>query len=436
MIQSATTYQVTASLAPRLRDRLSMIALILFLYSIGAITGSNNDPSMEPPFAEKCAFYLVYAATVAGIVRERKAAMRILRESRPLALLFLLAAISALWSAEPTTTLARSLNLLSSCLVALYFTCRLGLRGFIETLAIAITIAAALSALIVFMLPNVGLMNDTYSGAWRGLFAHKNPCGWSMVLGLLTIATTADRSHGTRRLVVIAAFLLCLFVLVASKCDTGMLVALFLALTCPTLLRSRARRAPGLAVLVLLASSLFVTCILMVDVEGALAIAGRDATLTGRTALWGLVGDAIGQHPVLGYGYGVFWEDTGPAAQYVNQFLDWLPGEAHNGFLDIALNLGVVGEIVFLTFLVVVVRRASQLFWRGDDRYSAWPLMVTLCLIVSNLADSTFLKGMEVNWIVLVGAFLLTLEGASPPRRVSIPISSPSEFSAHIGPAF
>ena len=76
---------------------------------------------------------------------------------------------------------------------------------------------------------------------------------------------------------------------------------------------------------------------------------GRDTTLTGRTEIWdkalGLV-----QNPVLGAGFETFWLGDRLLAMW-KAFPVFLPNQAHNGYLEMYLNLGAVGLILFVIAL-------------------------------------------------------------------------------------
>jgi O-antigen ligase len=85
---------------------------------------------------------------------------------------------------------------------------------------------------------------------------------------------------------------------------------------------------------------------------------GEDPTLTGRTELWGdLI--ALQNMPLIGSGYQSFWLED-----YINtlwQKYDFKPNNAHNGYLETYLNLGVIGIGLLLSLMglaAVRVRRA------------------------------------------------------------------------------
>ena len=81
---------------------------------------------------------------------------------------------------------------------------------------------------------------------------------------------------------------------------------------------------------------------------------GRNTDLTGRTEIWRTV-IPMAQNPVIGVGFESFWNAsaprlhriTGPEGRMFNNLVS-----AHNGYIDVYLNLGWVG--VFLIALILV----------------------------------------------------------------------------------
>src|SRR5207302_5013109 len=81
--------------------------------------------------------------------------------------------------------------------------------------------------------------------------------------------------------------------------------------------------------------------------ELAVAALGRDVTLTGRTGLWPLAVDAIAERWWFGHGYGAFWLGWDGESASIWRGLSWRPAHAHNGILDLGLELGVAGIGLF-----------------------------------------------------------------------------------------
>ena len=146
-------------------------------------------------------------------------------------------------------------------------------------------------------------------------FSHKNELGSGMVLGLITLACLWNSPRGISRIGFGAAFLLLLLLLCLSASATSLFIAVALAVALPLALRSRSKHnIKPLAVCAILSAGIAALVLFGIGTDQVLSFFGRDATLTGRTSLWADVTNAIAERPLLGYGYGVFWTDDGPAA--------------------------------------------------------------------------------------------------------------------------
>jgi O-antigen ligase len=139
--------------------------------------------------------------------------------------------------------------------------------------------------------------------------------------------------------------------------------------------------------------------ILDLDTYAASAV-GRDVSLTGRTELWGEV-LRIHDSPLLGAGFESFW--LGPRADYLWDKFWWRPNQAHNGYLETYLNLGLVG-LMFLATLVVSGYAHIMKTFRRDPGLAAFMLGLFSAICVYNLTEAAF-KGIHPLWI----AFLLAV---------------------------
>jgi len=132
---------------------------------------------------------------------------------------------------------------------------------------------------------------------------------------------------------------------------------------------------------------------------GITRLLGKDSTLTGRTQLWSLVWKLIRSHPWFGYGYGGFWLGLqGPSAP-VWRAVGWQPPNAHNGFLDLLLDLGIIGLLLFVPVILTALRHAFTLARRGRTLDTAFPLIFLFFLLISNIIGLTQL-GMNAPDVV------------------------------------
>ncbi|MFN4000509.1 O-antigen ligase family protein [Microcella sp.] len=140
--------------------------------------------------------------------------------------------------------------------------------------------------------------------------------------------------------------------------------------------------------------------------ETLLALLGRSDDLTGRLDIWAAVIDLAQQRPVLGWGWVSYW------APWVEPFDDLavIRGvtylQAHNAWLDVWLQLGVVGVVVF--GILVVTTGVRTLAWSVDSPRDSretptlrlLPVLVLTVLLVHSLAESRLL--IEAGMVMLV----------------------------------
>ena len=97
--------------------------------------------------------------------------------------------------------------------------------------------------------------------------------------------------------------------------------------------------------------------------SGMVESLGRDPTLTGRTVIWDVVLSVRG-NALVGTGFESFW--LGKRLHRVWELT--MPGlqEAHNGYLELYLNLGWIGVILLGAVLIVTgYRNVIAAFTRG-----------------------------------------------------------------------
>src|SRR5208337_4048948 len=101
---------------------------------------------------------------------------------------------------------------------------------------------------------------------------------------------------------------------------------------------------------------------------------GRDASLTGRTNLWTAVMIAIGRRPLLGYGYDAFWQGLRGESLQAAINAGWLPIHSHNGYLELALGLGIPGLALFGLIYISLVTSALRYLRRTTGATARWPI--------------------------------------------------------------
>jgi O-antigen ligase len=138
-------------------------------------------------------------------------------------------------------------------------------------------------------------------------------------------------------------------------------------------------------------------------ISGQLAgMVGRDPTLTGRTDLWKYL-LSMHTNPLLGTGYESFW--LGPRLEFVWRKF-WLFNEAHNGYLDIYLNLGLMGLFLLGGFLVASYRTICARFTPFSN-FASLSLALWTVLLFYNVTEAALKTGHLMCFTFLFGAIVV-----------------------------
>lgn len=390
---------------------MSGFATAVIVLSTGAFfavaEGNGTDPLVLVLWV---AAYLVAGTLLLdGVVRER------LTVRVPIALVaFLaLAATSVLWSVAPEVTLRRSFGLLGTVLVALLFAQRLEPVEFLDAVRRAMLIVAVCS-LVLWLLGDARAIDPTHDSL-RGVVATKNTLGRVMGLGLLAASATAfiDRSRGRRA--VLSAIPMVLALGLTDSAGGAVIAVLVLGLMTGAVLWSASTGriflvGSGALVLGAVAFAFPTT-----TTEDVVTLIGRDLTFTGRTDIWTLALDAFAQRSALGYGFGAFWHEDGPIeAARIAALLYWPVPNAHNGLLDVALDLGVAGAVLALLVLGGLLARGVLDARVGRRQSAVIRISIGLLVLASNLVESSFLQ--ENAFLTLV--FVTALAAKEPADAV------------------
>lgn len=185
-------------------------------------------------------------------------------------------------------------------------------------------------------------------------------------------------------------------------------------------LASRPSRKPAAVHwLVLAVLGTAVTALFLDPGGGMVAALGKDPTLTGRTDVWRLV---LGLHtnPVVGTGFESFW--LGPRLDKMRTALPNFPiNEAHNGYLEVYLNLGWAGICFIALLLLTGYKRVISGIRRNPEKASLF-LGFFLCMLFYSFTEAAF-RMMTVSWVFLLLVIVAGSQAAlfrnSPPTGLA-----------------
>ncbi len=353
--------------------------------------------------------------------------------------LLLFALVSVVWSDFPVVSFKRWFRDLGNYLVILVVVADAHPLEAIQTVFRRISyLLIPLSILLIKYYPQIGMQYSFWTGArmYVGPTTGKNMLGaLCLVSGLFFFWDTAmrwsdRRNRRTRNILLVnIAFIgmtLWLLRLAGSATST---VCLTIGCLIIVVAHSKmSKRHPGfLKLLSPVAFCIYLILAFGFEINGNLAGAvGRDSTLTGRSNIWNAV---LSTHtnPLIGTGYESFW--LGPRLLHVWQMAGQV-NEAHNGYLEIYLNLGLIGVFFLFLFMIASYLTICKRLRSPSVGIASLSLAIWTILLFYNMTESAAFKG-QLMWVIFVlvaigpGKDLVTVESASlvpagnfPTRRI------------------
>jgi len=371
------------------------------------VAGAQSNPANQ-------LFWIgMLALTLIAVRRDFGAAFRLLRD--PVVVLVVaylaFAAMSLLWSYAPAISFRRlvlqAIVVLSVILPSALATDR---DRMLERILSVIVMAVVLNFVVVLATPPGPLGHE-------GIYDHKNTLGSMMMFAICLCLYGAATRRGTLRIVFLACVVMAFVALVESRSKTSLGLAVMMpALTFMAIAIARPVRM-NVAAFVLFAAVFAIAAWFYISALTGYTFADMsmllfgDTTFTGRTIIWEFVLDVISRSPLVGQGYAAFWGvGAGSIVDTEAPALVARLQQAHNGFLDVFVETGLIGLIILLALIVATLLSAAKSLERQPAL--CW-LAITLVLIVvsHNMLESSLFRSYSLAWLLFLFAAFLPRAG-------------------------
>lgn len=392
-------------------DGLLVPLLIVMSMSFSLLPpGFNwNDTNPHGSYAEGSLLFQLEFGSVFAIGawlawRNRGWTLHHARHLNPLLIMIIVyCLLTTFWSPYPIVTIKRSVQLIGLTLVGIAISPPVGGKHqLLRTMLATLMTLMAFSFVVALALPGIGIDREL-GNAWRGVTSQKNTLG---AISALCVLLWIRECMGSAfpRFICVLGILFSTFMLVMAKSSTAILVAL-LGAGIYLLVRRRylSGEFDGRRVGLLIAIVVLAGLHLFFVVEGRLpewnelfapfgALFNKSTDLTGRTDIWRLVLLEVQQHPIFGIGYGAFWLGQDSPSQPIITALNWVPLQAHNGYLDILNELGSVGLAIMIGVFIFHIINLAR-FTRIDREEAAIHWAMLILILISNLSESEVFRG-------------------------------------------
>ncbi|WRH66493.1 MAG: O-antigen ligase [Planktothrix sp. GU0601_MAG3] len=347
----------------------------------------------------------IYLVSLFLLISRPKASIRTAIRDPWVWMLTFMSIFSFLWSDYPDISLRKGITTLQTSYFGLYMASRFTLKQQLQMLSWALGIIAIFSFFFTLAFSSVAIESGANAGSWRGPFTQKNLLARLMVLSAIVFILLAlDNPKYPKVSWGLFAHSILMILLTGSKTALLLLLTILILLPLYKILREKDTVIiPTLVIIILVGGSslIFIT----ENWVELLAALGRDPTLSGRTTLWEIAIEKIKQRYWLGYGYQAFWLPGG-ACEVIWKHEGYKPPHAHNGFVNMALDFGVLGLIIF--FLTLLVTYVRGIIWLrlGKTTVELWPLFYVTFFFMYNHTENTIIEHNSLFWALLVSVSL------------------------------
>ena len=337
---------------------------------------------------------------------------------------------SALWSDFPLVSMKRWFRDLGNYLVILVVLAdRRPFEAVVTLLRRLCYLLIPLSVLLIKYYPYLGKHYSEWTGAaeYVGATTSKNMLGvLCLVSGIFffwdTLRLWPERKDRQKRKILLVNGIFIWMTLWLLNLSSSATSTICLTMGCLVLLAANttfSRRHPGfLKFMIPTAFCVYLVLAIGFDVNDNLAGAvGRDPTLTGRSNIWKTV---LSTHtnPIVGAGYESFW--LGDRLKYVWRFAGRV-NEAHNGYLELYLSLGVIGVSLLLFYMIAcylnICKKLLPSFKLASLALALWTM-----ILFYNMTESAAFRG-QLIWVI----FVLLMIVVTAPSPVEQPVLAADE---------
>lgn len=395
---------------------------------------------MEGSPIDRTILIVLIACAMVTLWRRKEATAAILRRNAPIILFLLYCLISVFWAEFPVVSFKRWIRAVGDVMMILVVLTdshpEIALKAIISRVGYFLV---PLSILFIRFFPDLGRAYSVGGRPmWTGVCTDKNALGaLCMVVGTVVLWRLLERrvsQGGERRraglIALVALFLMVLYIVPLVDSKTAQMCFLFA--TVVVVFRWLFKRPWAIfGFTVGTVAACYAVLILGVGGGDALQAIGREASLTGRTDVWDQVlrffynppSPLTPLNPWWGAGYESFW-----VGERLYRLRGFGGNQAHNGYLEIFVNLGWMG-VIFLGLLILTGYRSMIASCRINPDLGRLKVAFFVICLTYNFSEAAF-KMMSPVWLLFLWATLSTpapqTVAVEDPERRSVPQRRPS----------
>ena len=343
----------------------------------------------------RLAKHVFYAAILVVVLLRWRASLQVALRDLPLCAFVALLLSSAFWSELPIWALKRGAVMLQTTAFGLYLASRFTPAEQLRALSYVMVALIASFGASALLDPATAFSSPGHPGAFRGPLVHKNHVALLMAVAIPALLLQIWSASRQRWLFLPALAAACVFLFLSQSLG-GILVATMLC-SLVVLHGTLGRRFAGWIALPVLGVVIGAAAAATGWLDPVLVALGKDPTLTGRTQIWEESVAILATRPWFGHSMVSFWQ-----LDIVARTGIWF-SNAHNGYLQLLIDLGLVGLVIFVFQLLTSLVRSFS-FARRRVPAAVWPFVIAACVLVYNMIEVSVVEENSIVWVLYVSA--------------------------------
>jgi len=352
-------------------------------------------------------YLFLFISSLVTLINRFDKTLSFIRTERYLSLFILLCLVSALWSAYPFLSIKRSFQLLVMFIVVIEALLNIEPNILLKQLKIVISLYLFFNLFSCLFISNA--IDPTF-GTWRGIELQKNAFGQVSFYCFLSsvVLFTFERTK-LANYYNLALLLLSVFLIYKARSSTVWIV-LFIIIFLGFLFKIETifnELKIGRSFFLLI--SLFGLSLIVIFINFSSEVFnlvpeyfGKDSTLSMRVPIWEYLWSEVEKNFFLGNGYATYWiMGDSRIDVFASYFEGFRVNQAHNGYLEIMLQLGVVGFFIFLFPIIAFIYRMLKL-------KSNIALLVLLSIMMLNFTESVLFQRAGLTTLFFLVSYIST----------------------------
>lgn len=376
---------------------ISLIGFILYLIAVLFGPSGPNWPqkledaadiSMSNP-VNQVVYSAIFLLALISVIPNYKNLFAWLNREKFIVFFLLWCGITIIWAIDPFVAFKRYFQYITTSLVFISVLLNYNNEKIIlKSLLIVLSLYLIVSLIVVLTVPQA---SDPEFSAWRGLHPQKNNLGQTASLNIIFFSVMLLHSKSIKEKIVLIFFLIvALILLVGAFSMTNILLVTAFGIYYTLIKVNKIFEPLGLGKKALFILFIFVSLTLISIIlfgSGLInkffELIGKDPTLTGRTDIWYLVLSETKNNLLTGVGFQSFWIPEHLSKIILFQY--WIPNQSHNGYVDIILETGIIGLLLFVIAVTSIIKKLNI------KNNIMWVMFIIYALLL-NISESTLIR--------------------------------------------